>query len=291
MTLTMNIYGGQHPTSQPTPLHTYKILTRRPTMFHLSHILLKMYILLKTFHQSQIPLQAQPLSALITKLSRFYVNMTYFRQWSRRQPVKSCLRYRSDTYLLRMKPGGLLATAGGTTKPDRCVDLFRVYSRKLVLFHESVPLLMLLIPVLTQLHRLLTLSKRRSHILLKMYIMLKLFLRSQLQLQPQPPSAIYTDRGNRPGPNPNRPYRLWNSRVPSRHRSHTLRVILSNADPAAVLSTHCIWSVATWTALFYSGASVLQHSFLFTFFYLIYRVEKLGLDTFFRRRSLCFRWL
>ena len=40
-----------------------------------------------------------------------------------------------------MKPGGLLATAGGTTKPERCVDLFRVYSRKLVLFHKSVPLL------------------------------------------------------------------------------------------------------------------------------------------------------
>ena len=164
MILTMNIFGGQHPTSQPTPLHTYKSLTRRPTMFPLSHILLKMYILLKTFHQSQIPLQTQPLSALITKLSPFYVNMMYFRPWSRRQPVKTCFRYRSDTYLLKMKPGGLLATAGGATKPKRCVDLFRVYSGKLVLFHKSVPLLMLLIPLLTQLHRLLTLLRRRIHL-------------------------------------------------------------------------------------------------------------------------------
>ena len=104
------------------------------------------------------------LSALITKLSPFCVSMTYFGPWSRRQPLKGCLSYRGHTYLLIMKPGGLLATAGGTTKPERCVDLFRVYSRKLVLFHKSLPLLMLLIPLLTQLHRLLTLSRRRIHL-------------------------------------------------------------------------------------------------------------------------------
>ena len=34
--------------------------------------------------------------------------------------------------------------------------------------------------------------------------------------------------------------------------------ILFTADPAAVLSTHCMWSVATWTALFYADTTRVE---------------------------------
>ena len=94
-------------------------------------------------------------------------------------------------------------------------------------------------------------------------------------------------------PRPTIRWSLWNSRVPFRHRDHTLCVVLPHADLAAVRRTLACGRLHLWTTLTCSRASIRQHSFLFFVFYTPYREQRNGFRLLFfgGSRTSCCRFL